>query len=421
MFEDSVTYMYVVDVASGLTDDTEGPESLPSGAGAFFNAGTDATEQSAITSSASEFYFGYRTDDGVLHRSPTFVGSEITNETRFDTVALTEQISYLGYNGTSGAMDDSNSSYFGLKLVLNHTFGMLNNSPLVKTIPYKTVRASSQEDLTLGLVQAGYNAFKNKRNPDVIFDAICNVAYDAAYDFDNDITVVNGAKTFTVGTDIGYNAASGDDLAVGDYVRLGTAAKIAGTPVVTSPVYKVTAINSLVITVDRPINTASDTYTTGESQVIPAATGLAANWGIRMDGNTPDTVATGFNPKTDTPYVVSFDVLSDDFDTAAVTYSTDPNIGSGTYQLVASMEAYTQFQNKGKHLSTYPMTDIRIDAEATKGYDMFSFEIWDNEYVSTTTGINPVSKGRIVIAAEESLTTDLGYYATVLGVSDPSW
>lgn len=421
MFEDSVTYLYVVDVASGLSDDTDGPEELPSGAGAFFNAGDDDTEQSDITSSTDKFYFGYRTDDGILHKSPTFRGSEITNETRFDTASLTEQISYLGYNGTSGEMDDSDSTYFGLKMVLNHTFGMLNNSPLVKTIPYKTVSSSSQEDLTLGLVQAGYNAFKNKRNPDIIFDAVCNVAYDSDYDFDNDITVVNGSKTFTVDTDIGYNADSGDDLAVGDYVRLGTTAKIAGTPVVTSPVYKVTAIDSRVVTVDRPINVASDTYTTGENQVIPAATGLAADWGIRMDGNTPDTVATGFNPRTDTPYVVSFDVLSDDFDTAEVTYSTDPDIGSGTYQLVASMEAYTQFQNKGKHLSTYPMTDIRIDAEPTKGYDIFSFEIWDNEYVSATTGINPISKGRIVIAAEESLGTDIGYYATVLGVSAPSW
>jgi len=412
MFEDSVTYLYVMDVASGLTDDTEGPASLPAGAGAFFNFGTNVTEQTAITASANRFYFGYRSDDGILQRSPTFQGNQITNATKIDTVALTEQISYLGYNGTAGSMDDSDSTYFGL----NHTFGLLNNSPLIKTIPFKTASSSSQTDLTFGLVQAGYKAFKNLPNADVKFEAVCNVAASATNDFTNIVTIVNGAKTFAVATNLTYNTAAGT-LAVGDYIRFADDS-LNGTLHVSDPVYKVTAINALVVTVDRPIDIPSGAWTdAGDgSQVIPAATAEAADWGIRMTGNTPDTVAEGFNPRTDTPFVVNFEVLSDDFETAEVTYATASAIGTGTYQLISSMEAYTQFQNKDRHVSAYPPHSVRIDAEATKGYDMYSFEIMDEVYASATTGINPRSKGRIVIAVEETLATDLGYFDDVLGV-----
>ena len=418
MFEDSATYVAVLTIANGLSDgDPIGD--LPDGSGGFFllqdAVGGFGYEEDTALATGSHYVFAWKNADGTLHKSPLFDGGDVFDATFLAPVARTEQITYLGYNGVSGSMDDADSTYFGLKLVMKNTAGLLNNSPLVKTIPYKTAASSSQEDLAFGLTLAGDKAFRRGTlNRDVIFDAVCNSAYVAANDFDHDLPIVNGAKTVTIGTDLKYGAGAYTAV-VGDYIRLGTAAKIAGTPVVTSAVYKITAIDTLTITVDRPFNVASDTYTTAENEVIPAATGLAADWGVRMDGNT--VAAATFTAATDRVSQVMFDVASDDFSTATVTYSTAPFIGSGIEDQIKELQAYGQFQMKDRIVSAYP-PNTRID-EVVSGetYDIYSFWARDMEYLSAATGHIPLSKWRMIICLDSDLTTDNGNFDDVLGVS----
>jgi hypothetical protein len=419
MFEDSVTYLAVINAANGLTNNTEGVGSLTAGMGGFFHTGDQVggyVYKGDALAAGEATIFAWADADGNLHKTSEFDGGNVTHaSTLADNASTrTNQITYLGYNGTSGEMDNSNSTYFGLKLVLNHTFGTLNNSPLIKTIPYKTVASSSQTDLALGLCLAGQYAFDRLPNRDVVFDAVCNATVTAGNCFDNNATVVNGATTFSVGTNVQYGGAT---AAVGDYVRLGSATKAVAATALTSAVYKITAINGLVITVDRKINVTSGTYTAAGdmAEVIPSATGLAADWGVRMDGNTP--AVTAFNPRTDVPFVVSFSVLSDDFDTAEVTYSTAPVLGSGVCDLIRALEAYTQFQDKDRHVSAYPPTSYRDDTTVSELYDIYSFEVTNSAYTSATTGIQPVSKWRMIIALDKDLTTDNTDFDTVLTVS----
>ena len=420
MFEDSVTYVAVLTIANGLSDgDAIGD--LPDGSGGFFleqdAIGGFGYEEDTALAAGSKYVFAWRDADGSLHKSPLFDGGDVFNETFLADFARTEQITYLGYNGTSGSMDDSDSTYFGLKVILKHTAGTLNNSPLIRTIPFKTASSSSQEDLALGLTLAGDKAFRRGRmNRDVIFDAVCNVAVTAANCFDNNATITNGAKTFTVGTNLQYNTAAGT-LAVGDYVRLGGTAKTAAATSLTSAVYKVTAIDTLTVTVDRPINVASGTYTAAGdmAEVITSATGLAADWGVRMDGNTPDE--GDFVGATDSVFQVMFDVASDDFNTAEVTYSTAPVLGSGLEDQIRYLQSYAQFQDKDRIVSAYP-PNVRIDeAVAGETYDIYSFECHESNYASATTGHNPISKWRMIIALDDDLSTDNTNFDAVLGVS----
>jgi len=419
IFEDSVTYMSVLNVANALTDVTDSVEDLPTGSGGFFFADSDLYEDDTAAVAATRYFYAWRDTAGVLHKTPIFLGSQIANAAYLADIARVEQLTYLGYNGVSGEMDDSNSTYFGLKVVLNHTFGTLNNSPLIKTIPYKTIAASSQNDLARGLALAGQKAFDRAPNRDVIFDAVCNEGVTAANCFDNNVTVVKGATTFTVGTNLQYNTAAGTAVA-GDFVRLGGAAATRfTTPAATalgSAVYKIISIDTLTVTVDRKITVASGTYTAAGdmAEVITAAEGAAADWGLRMDGNTP--AQTTFNPLTDTPFVVDFAVLSDDFDTAEVTYTTGAFLGAGLYDIISSQEAYTQFQDKMRHVSAYPSHTPRIDAVNTGTYDVFSFDVTDAVYTPPTTGINPKSKWRLVIAIEDGLTDEVTTFGTFLGL-----
>ena len=417
MFEDSVTYVAVLNITNSLTDNTTPYTSLPAGAGGFFHASTDEVEGLAEESALAagiKYFFAWKDTNGILHKTNVFSHEQAINRTKLATTALVEQITFLGYDGVSaGAMDAEASTYFGLKLVLNHTFGLLNNSALIKTIPFKTSATGSQSELALGLALAGYNAFKGQPNQDVIFDAICNTATNANYDFSNDATVVKGSTVFNVASNLTYNTAAGT-LAVGDFVRFDDA--LNGDVALDNPVYKVTAINTLAVTVDRPINVPSGAWTdAGEAvQVITAAQGAAADWGVRMTGNTPD--GTSFNPLTDTPFVVSFSVLSGDFETATVSYTTKALIGTGTYQLVAAMEAYTQYQFKDRIVSTYPTKTVQIDSVAGNTYCLYNVDIINDNFISATTGLNPKSKSRLVIAVLTGLQ-EITDFDTILAVS----
>ena len=147
MNNDSVTYVAVLTIANALSDGSSVIGDLPDGSGGFFYEGDGVGgflyEEDTAMAAGTNYVFAWKDADGTLHKSPVFDGGDYQNAEYEADAARTEQITYLGYNGTSGSMDNSNSTYFGLKIVLNHTFGTLNNSPLIKTVPYKTVSSSS--------------------------------------------------------------------------------------------------------------------------------------------------------------------------------------------------------------------------------------------------------------------------------------
>ena len=114
---------------------------------------------------------------------------------------------------------------------------------------------------------------------------INSAAVTATNDFTGDTTVVKGSKVISIAesgnnNDAAVYGAGNADLAVGDYVRIGT---VGGGTALTSQVYKVTALggaktSSITATLDRPVLEASGTYAaaTHDIEVIPAATAAAA-------------------------------------------------------------------------------------------------------------------------------------------------
>jgi hypothetical protein len=56
-----------------------------------------------------------------------------------------------------------------------------------------------------------------------------------------------------------------------------------------------------------------------------------------------------------------------------------------------------------------------FEAVSGEWYHLLSFEIWDEKFVDATTGINPKSPTRIILAVDKDLAGE--GFTTVLGVS----
>jgi hypothetical protein len=228
-------------------------------------------------------------------------------------------------------------------------------------------------------------------------------------------TVINGSKFVTWPEDANNNDAGkydtdAADAIVGDFLRFGHATTK------TFPVYKIIAMTgaattNFVVELDRAYEGASGSVAANAVGVIPAAN--VGDFGIKLTGLA--LADANFDPTTDEPFIVSFDVqLGENFETAAHTLSTRPLLGTGSYQQVRALEAYTQFQIRGKAISAYPPTTRYYQAVAGETYNIASFEIWDEKFIDATTGINPKSPTRIVLAVDDDLTED--FHTVIAGL-----
>ncbi len=398
MFEDSRTQVFVCNVTNANAASYAVLKALAGTAGAFYYEPQTFTETALATNATLWHRFAFRNTKGDLSMTLPFKSSQVHNGGYYAYLARQEQVTYLGYNGTSGSMDATNSTYYGLQVILNHTFGMVNNSPMIVTIPYKSDASATQSEVAAGLAIAGTAAFKRQAYKPIKIERINSGAQADALGTAT-ASLVNGGKQVVFSEDMTLLVVAGTIL------RFGTSG--AGT----APCYIVTGH-------DSGAAAARIYYLDQEYQGATAAAYAAAttesvtegNWGLKFTGIS--VTDANFNPVTDEPFVVSFELGIRDFDTATATYTTEARIGSGTYQLVSALEARSQFENKTREISAYPPTVRNLDAVAGNTYDIFAFEVWNDEFADATTGVRPVSKVRYVICELVGLTED---FNTVLG------
>jgi len=419
MFEDGVTYQYIGNVTNAATDDTTLGKDIAAGSVALIKVDGSSShgkvQESDMTSSGATvpFKIVQKTAAGQLLFSPEFFMTRTTINSKVYT-APAEQVTYWGYTGVASVGDlgtiVSGQTYSLHFDVENFAPGM-GTSSLIKTVPFVATSAL-QSDLAIGLAGSFARIFAREPYKLIQNSVVCDAAVTAANGTKNtqDVTVVNGSRGLTFDTDVTYEAAGGATLVVGDYLRLGS---VGGGTALTDPVYEVTAISTVYVTVDRPITNASGTYTavdgTSDIEVIPAATGNAAGWGFKLTGL--DRFAdTAFNPQNDFYSKVRFTVSSDDFDAAVVaTENTAASEGVGSHFEVAQRESKCAMnEGKGKYASAYPATSYRGETDiSTPGtYDTIILDCYDDRFLSAVTGQRPTSKFRIIINQKVALTGD---------------
>ena len=412
--EDSLTYLFIGNATHGVASSTTTKyTSIATGSVALVAEATGyvvpANNSSAITS--GKYRLVSKLANGQFVFSPVFDMAKVSAVGQSYTAA-TEQVSYWGYNGTSGSLGTiTNGNTYTLHVELKQTAPMLNNTPLIKTIPWKAT-AATQANVAAGLDEIFDKVFKREPYPMIKVERVLSVA--GSDTSAGTISVVKGSPTIVISpqgastTDAGKYDTDNSTIAVGDYIRFSAA-----TEALTDPVYRVaaatipgTAGSSATITLDRPYKGSTNTAVAANTVSVVAAANVAAgSFGLKFTGLDRFATVT-FNPRNDTYSKVSFAITSEDFDSnATFTTSTLATLGLGTYYQVASLEQWLAGnEGIGLYYDRVPQPVFRGQASSSETYDITAIETYDDNFVNATTGIKPVSKFRLLIAQDSGLS-----------------
>lgn len=264
----------------------------------FTAGGTRMTE--ALATTTQPFYVAVGGANSKLDfKSDVIKFSDVTRISHKAYSADTQQSSYIGYNGTSGSIEVSDSTLYMIDIYVQEYLNSSRDGRYIKHAMYESDATASQSEIALGLALSAANSFSREAknvsgDPFMTFKAVCNTALDTNNTMDETVTVTKGQKAISIATDYDYN--TGTDLVVGDFIRI---ADTDTTTATTDAVYKVVSIDANVaggtqdiVTLDRPYagTTGTRTHGNNSTQAITAAQGAAANWGVFMTGTAKDHV-----------------------------------------------------------------------------------------------------------------------------------
>lgn len=272
-----------------------------------------------------------------------------------------EQITFIGYNGSSGSIDATGTDTFKLRIAFKHNKDIYSQHTQQRYFEYVPVTGATGQDIAASFaVQLGSDTDLTE----VKTERICNDAGTAEGDT---ATVTNGSTTVTLtGTAAGVVA--------GAYVRFGTA--------VTDPVYKVASETNTGtnIVLDQPYQGTSASGVTIET--ITEALADAASFGLKFTGKALTFTVGKFKYTK-----VSFDLAIANFGATTITKTQSSKVGSGTYEQVAEYEWFAQGFNKAADRVGDSAPTIRADATSGSTYDIISLVYSDaSEAYNTISG-----------------------------------
>src|SRR3990167_1699543 len=339
---------------------------------------------------------------GGASNKPYFVsevidGSKISRVSSKEYVAATEQLDYIGYNGTSGSLEAIDDNQYYVNVMVEDYLRSSHDGRYNKSFSYISDSTAAQSEIALELAASGFRNFekevKNSGVPPILFRAICNdagvaMAADAGADFTH-LKFTRGSK-YVTGVDSNGVAMLGTDevettIVAGDFLRAGTT--------VTSDIYRVVAITAgtattpLKIEIDNPFRAASTNIAVGSTEYITAALGAAANCGVSMTGQTlPFEIGKKKYKK------MRWSLSLKNFGTSTITHSTAATEGSGLPNAVKEYEWFAA-GFKGEHYRTGEPGIHTFAGKATtptgSGYDLTRIQYVDDTVVGFQANVSP--------------------------------
>ena len=243
------------------------------------------------------------------------------------TFPATEQVDYIGYNGTAGSIADliANNIYTVRLYVLDSTINGFMQQKIKEGFWKSGAAAPNQRAVAKNLVESLIKNYSREPVQDIRFERINSGALLNAIDVFT-ATVVNGSKAVVF---------SGDATAI---VTVGSLLRIGGTGAGTTPVYVVESVDAgvgaaRVYTLDIPYQGATATIAAANIETVNEG-----NWGIQIAG-----VAQAYDGKFfGEPTVWKTTIDFTDNQLTTVTNATAASPGTGNYDVLARLEKELQ-------------------------------------------------------------------------------
>jgi hypothetical protein len=301
---------------------------LPAGAVVVCDMGMrrlDNTSYTALSATDDFFIVQGKGANVPLMKSPAITkGSYSLTASKFK--AAVQQVTYVGYNGTTGALPVANNTDFWIKIRKRDNDAANRSQPMsLFAGPVQTDSTGTQEELAFALAKNGIRNFSQEpANGYLRFELVSN----AASVTDGTATSITIAKGSKVGT---LNAAA-TTFVVGDVIRMGTT--------LTSPVYKIVALSTTTVTFNIPLQ--GDSIAAGAIRYFTAANAATAAFGVRLTG-----VPANFDVNQMRDYYANrFSTTFSDSSTLVTV--TGAQNGNGVWQQVA-MDEYLSYGYEGQN------------------------------------------------------------------------
>lgn len=353
-------------IGAAATKTTGGISAMNTGEiGIFTPAGTRVTEADAATT--DKFIIVKKRAAGEpLAISAIINKADIKYGTRKVYTAAVNQVTTIGYNGTSGSITDVADTDYFVRVNLRQGLTSNHGGLYLKHAFYRTGSSTSEYDIAANFHKNLSNEFLKEADKVVKVDMLCNDAGTAAT---GAVSFVKGSKYAT--------AAVPADFEIGGLLRLGTAT--------TSPVYKIVNITSTTLELDTFVQENTATLATGAAEAVSAADSLAASFGIRLT-SVPSKYVVGKLENDLRPEL--FDVTVSGFGSTPIT-KVAGSTGSGTERQVKSLEWFVQ-GNDGNFIRKGEPLVFPSYGEATGNYDLI--DIVTEEVYKDSIVAGPIKK-----------------------------
>lgn len=348
----------------------------------------------SITSMTTPVRLVVRVGSSLLY-SDWIIGANKLTGTSSDAKSEVQQISYIGYNGTSGSLDVSNQNEYIVSITFEDEDVATGKYPYVKHGTYYSSASATQAEVASGLAVNLSKNFKRENQVKVLVERVTDSTTSSSTS--GDLTVVHGSKNVTAATDI-----SNGGMAVNDFM------------VIDGVAYKVTAIDSSnnIATLDQPYQGASGTVLDADASFITAANAASGNWGIKFTG----VKRTNFVPGEQKHDVTRFEIqLPVGWTSTEVTYDTAADKGIGTYEEVAEMEWLAQGNDGKKVMLGTPLFKSRSAATDGTTYDRVIFTWYEDGY-SNIISNNPKNVKTLYVYSNSSSDTPNNNLKTIFGI-----
>ena len=352
MATSSVRNKIMLYVGGQATKTTGNPSTLNSGEiGIFTPSGVRLTEATAAT--AEEFVIYLKPSNSPtfsMMLSPILKKDSIKKISRRAYVAETEQLDFIGFNGSSGSIQAINNNDYYLTLDFYEGRTSNHGGFYIRQAEYTSDNSATQAEIAYNIASSLVGEFINAGERTVTINRLVNSAGTAT------------VETYLPKYKSKYVAVSTTPtVAVGDYIRFGAA--------VTDFAYIVTAVDTTnnIVTLDIPYQGASATV----GAVVDTGS-VAADWGIRIQG-----VQLGFKKGYLHNRKVSWRIQKEGWGTTTFTESTKASFGNGTERQMKELEYFTVTDDGDYHMPQNIVYDER--ALVSGNYDLIVLtyeELW---------------------------------------------